>query len=1026
METKQYLTKYIKIQNYVQSKLLEYLDDELNEKYEDQILSYLDKQNIRSNKYQLKELLHWLSKLSKNHHRSVSFLSKIEGIIKHYQVEIQNFFSNFDIFNIFKNSKRILLFLFEEKMIHLDSSILQNFKKAKYIRRNYPEFFICEQNICNPKHKTDDIFIENRRIGENESYICKLIQKDLIEDFISHVTRTNLRLNSLIPSSIFETNSFLLCKNVTLIEYATFFGSIQIVKYLFLNNVVLKPSLWLYAVHGRNPDMIHFLEENRVYLSRQTKDEIYQESIKCFHNELANYFQNNHNINKNQDMTFYTLQCHNYNHFVEKDINIIDNVDFNIFQKLIEFDYFFVVNYFFKNKRLEDEIYETKHINYKDQEVDISLLHIAVLKRKTEIVEILIDLIDPNIKFLKRIKYDLEIESLNSLFLAVEDGNHTIVNLLLSNPKTDPTIELINQAVYGKYIYKECSLLHAASENGNIEIFKTLLALPNIDINCIYNDESCSNKTPLHFALEKNNTLLAKLLLENEKIDVSIDLREKRPLSDKYDVKSALFLAVENENVELVKLILTKPNNSFITTFCKNEYIVAAEKENLEIIKLLLTRPEININYLFSDETIYKKIYKNALFIAVEKNNLEMVKILLTHPKIDIDINSTITQDDLIITKTPLFVAYENENYEIMKELLSKSSKKVLFSYKSMDDTHKIRTNEFIASVEKENVEMIKFLLKMQTIDVNNRKIEEKFDKKNHQLLYRSEKSALSIAVEKENIEIIKLLLKDPNIDINIKSIEYKDQITVEKTPLYDAVEKENIKIISQLLLMPSIDWKTYSYKSFNNDTKIESNELIKAVEKNNFPILYHLLKRQDIDVNFKQIITEQNKTFEMSALSIAIENESIEIIKLLLDNQNIDINLVLTDSCHLIDESKYLKVEKTVLQSAVIKGNIEIVELILSHQNIDINMNILEYDEFFEYHEYKKANKQKTITKKIRKIISKQRTALHTAISSKNIDIISILLSQKGINLDVRDEEGKLPIEYTQDDMIKKLFCNN
>ena len=49
-----------------------------------------------------------------------------------------------------------------------------------------------------------------------------------------------------------------------MIEYAAFFGSIQIIRYLQYNNVSLANTLWLYAVHSYNAELIHFLEENKI------------------------------------------------------------------------------------------------------------------------------------------------------------------------------------------------------------------------------------------------------------------------------------------------------------------------------------------------------------------------------------------------------------------------------------------------------------------------------------------------------------------------------------------------------------------------------------------------------------------------------------------------------------------------------------------------------------------------------------------------------------------------------------------
>ena len=71
-----------------------------------------------------------------------------------------------------------------------------------------------------------------------------MIRDDNVVEFITYVNKNNISLNSMIQTSIYETNSFLLKKQsvlrrnddgVTLIEYAAFFGSIQIFQYLQMN-----------------------------------------------------------------------------------------------------------------------------------------------------------------------------------------------------------------------------------------------------------------------------------------------------------------------------------------------------------------------------------------------------------------------------------------------------------------------------------------------------------------------------------------------------------------------------------------------------------------------------------------------------------------------------------------------------------------------------------------------------------------------------------------------------------------------
>ena len=168
-----------------------------------------------------------------------------------------------------------------ELKIYIDSQIKEgnNDKNFKYIK-------LLDQ--------IPDNFEINRKNGENEDYLCKVIQRDEIEEFISIVNRENISLkNTIIKHSIFDTNEFLLNQNYTsIIEYAAFYGSIQIFQYLKYNDVKLHPYLWLYAIHSNNAEIIHHLEENEIESFDMSYYDCLNESIKCHHNDIADYIQN--------------------------------------------------------------------------------------------------------------------------------------------------------------------------------------------------------------------------------------------------------------------------------------------------------------------------------------------------------------------------------------------------------------------------------------------------------------------------------------------------------------------------------------------------------------------------------------------------------------------------------------------------------------------------------------------------------------------------------------------------------------
>lgn len=223
--------KYLKEMRNIQEKLLTYIEDESNdEKNYCELNNNFDEIKIREDQHRLMSFLHLLTKISNNHHRGSNFFIKIDRILQNFQDDMKKYYSNSEIFNIFKSNKRILLFLIEQRILIIDEYFVKTITNGKYINAKYPQYFSPEiKPFLNekwfPKSDPDynqnkwieeinkelpDNFYENRKIGENDRFICKLIQKDSVEEFITYVNKTNYSLNSEIYSSIFETNYLLI------------------------------------------------------------------------------------------------------------------------------------------------------------------------------------------------------------------------------------------------------------------------------------------------------------------------------------------------------------------------------------------------------------------------------------------------------------------------------------------------------------------------------------------------------------------------------------------------------------------------------------------------------------------------------------------------------------------------------------------------------------------------------------------------------------------------------------------------
>lgn len=366
METRKFINQKKRFYNL----LIKFLESvSLDDKDYQKIINFIDNQKIVKNRTNLQELLRLIAKISENHHRHIIFFNKIEHILLYIKFDIKQSFINSEIFHIFKNDKRILCFLFENKILKCDFALANLIlKRSNKIGQHYCLYFfqeihpfIDEEDKARIESSIDSRIVLNydkkRLIGENDFQIAQQIRNDLLKDFTNNISKSNLSLKSKIVSSIFETNSFLLKREeTTFIEYAAFFGSMQIFNYLRSNGVELTPSLWLYAIHSNNIDLINLLEENKVEPEDKSYEKCLEEAIKCHHNEMAKIIQSfllskKTDILDEKDYLFKTASKFGFHY------NNWANMSFDFDNKLlgyylIKYDYLSLVKFFMKKLNL--------------------------------------------------------------------------------------------------------------------------------------------------------------------------------------------------------------------------------------------------------------------------------------------------------------------------------------------------------------------------------------------------------------------------------------------------------------------------------------------------------------------------------------------------------------------------------------------------------------------------------------------------------------------------------------------------
>ena len=189
------IQEYLDILKTIQNDIINFLDNEDNIEENFQLLrDIFEEKNIFNDKHKLTLILHLLVILSNNHFRTINFFSKIERILLLFKEVFQNNFLNSEICKIFIKSKRLLLFLIEEKMIKVDKYTDDNIFRCDN-DDNYTKYFTPEikpfltkqnqekyENVANSREKRELIlneipedFNENRKIGENH-HLKRLIQ----------------------------------------------------------------------------------------------------------------------------------------------------------------------------------------------------------------------------------------------------------------------------------------------------------------------------------------------------------------------------------------------------------------------------------------------------------------------------------------------------------------------------------------------------------------------------------------------------------------------------------------------------------------------------------------------------------------------------------------------------------------------------------------------------------------------------------------------------------------------------------
>ena len=146
--------------------------------------------------------------------------------------------------------------------------------------------------------------------------------------------------------------------NIKIIEYSSFFGCMEIINFLIIEEKInLIPSMWEYCIHSENSELIHYHEDNRILPVDNRHEITLKESIKCHHNVVSRYIinylikekdlENDKENDYKNNLYKYSIEYDNYCFFP-------NSIKYNFYlQYRCEFDYCTLVNLYLKNENID-------------------------------------------------------------------------------------------------------------------------------------------------------------------------------------------------------------------------------------------------------------------------------------------------------------------------------------------------------------------------------------------------------------------------------------------------------------------------------------------------------------------------------------------------------------------------------------------------------------------------------------------------------------------------------------------------
>ena len=279
------------------------------------LFDFINKNEVLMDYYKYHAFLQIISNVSLSRTSNQNIYEKIMDVILELQKNfcLKETFSSETIFHIFIDNKIMLLYLLDNDLIsfqqiqdHIINISSHEYESIYFILFFWPEFInsdvnyikkvsklinfdVSHQDAMNMMSETFlNSFHAKRHASHSNFWLAKLIRKDDVAVFSSIMINNSYDINYMfhfplelilnkkfkslnelfeddsnpIIDFIFEPNMQLY--NISLIDYAIAFASVNIFKYLLDQGAMLSDHSFKFAILGGNNEIIHILEEKKI------------------------------------------------------------------------------------------------------------------------------------------------------------------------------------------------------------------------------------------------------------------------------------------------------------------------------------------------------------------------------------------------------------------------------------------------------------------------------------------------------------------------------------------------------------------------------------------------------------------------------------------------------------------------------------------------------------------------------------------------------------------------------------------